>query len=439
MVSKLPAHQFLPEPELAFHPERREDRDIHPLRGLVRYGPFSRALVNSVIDPIRVATVGPYGKLLDVKRLLDELERQHHPKERVNYLPEFLGFSRVFGLRVVQSACTVELPKGLDERLASSDRPHLILSEEITRAFGSMEAHRADFDVLAVYLPIAWQRGFVGTEGEDFDLHDYLKAITASRGIPMQIIRDDRALAYFCRCSVMWRLGIALYCKAGGIPWKLTDQDPEMALIGLSYAIRKGEAGGPRFVTCCSQVFDADGSGLEFIAYEAEEVHFERENPFLSRSEMRKVMARSLTLYQRRHGGRVPRRVVIHKSTEFKPEEIEGCFDAWRSSEGLELVQVQQDAAWRGIHVGAPKSDSASSKGTIEPYPCSRGSYMQLGGREVLLWTQGNAPGFAGGRNFYKEGKGIPTPLFLHRFAGHGSWHEPCFACTWTDKDGLEQ
>ena len=38
----------------------------------------------------------------------------------------------------------------------------------------------------------------------------------------------------------------------------------------------------------------------------------------------------------------------------------------------------------------------------------------------MLLWTQGNAPTAVGGRDFFKEGKGIPSPLLLHRFAGHG-------------------
>src|SRR5207247_3082533 len=140
-------------------------------------------------------------------------------------------------------------------------------------------AHRHEFDVVAIYLPNRWSSGFYGPEGHDFDLHDYLKATMAGRAIPTQIIREDSAISYFCRCSVMWRLGIALYCKAGGIPWKMARADPEMAFIGLSYAFRMNDAQPRRFVTCCSQVFDADGGGWEFIVYETDDVHFEREHP----------------------------------------------------------------------------------------------------------------------------------------------------------------
>jgi hypothetical protein len=43
---------------------------------------------------------------------------------------------------------------------------------------------------------------------------------------------------------------------------------------------------------------------------------------------------------QRRQAGRTPNKVVIHKSTEFKPEEADGCFDALRVAE-VEQTQVQ--------------------------------------------------------------------------------------------------
>jgi hypothetical protein len=35
----LPAFSVAQEPTLAFHPERSEDQDVHPLRGLLRFGP----------------------------------------------------------------------------------------------------------------------------------------------------------------------------------------------------------------------------------------------------------------------------------------------------------------------------------------------------------------------------------------------------------------
>ena len=105
--------------------------------------------------------------------------------------------------------------------MADAEKPHLVLAEILTNTLTALEAHRNDFDVLILYLPVKWKNCFYGEEFENFDLHDYLKSITAVRGIPLQIVREDRAIIYECRCSVAWRLSLAIYCKAGGIPWKL--------------------------------------------------------------------------------------------------------------------------------------------------------------------------------------------------------------------------
>jgi hypothetical protein len=223
----------------------------------------------------------------------------------------------------------------------------------------------------------------------------------------------------------MWRIGLALYVKAGGVPWKLADVEDTTAYIGLSYALRLADDGKPRFVTCCSQVFDADGAGLEFIVYESEDIRVEHDNPYLSRNDMRRVLGRSIALYQRRHAGKKPAHLVVHKTTPFIRDEINGCFDVWQSSTGLDLIQIQQQVPWRGIQYSL-----SAGKKAIEPagYPCQRGSYAQLGDRDVLLWTQGNASNVVAGQNFYKEGKGIPSPLLLTRFAGHGTWDTSCTA-----------
>ena len=420
----LPAHSQVREPDLLFHPERQQDRDPHPLKGLLQFGPFSRSLINQVLDPIRIATIFPSGFKGRVNSLLRELEQRHYPRERKNYLIEFPGFSRIFGLRVTPAAqeAHVELPPSIAQEVLSAKHPHLRLADILTSTVNRLNAVRHEFDVLMIFLPEQWECAFFGKE-DNFDLHNYIKAVNASRGTPTQIVLETSALNYPCRASVMWRLGIALYYKAGGIPWKLADNDQETAYIGIGYALRRNEEGDVSFVTCCSQVFDSDGAGLEFVAYETDDVHVVHDNPFLSRAEMRRVMARSLALYQRRHGGRSPKQVIIHKTTEFKLDEIDGCFDAWSSCEGIDLYQIQQDTLWRGILIERPRA-AGQTTGTPAAFPCDRGTYLQLGTRELLVWTQGNVQGAIGGKNYYKEGKGIPHPLLLKRFAGHGGWDE---------------
>ncbi len=421
MSTEIAPHLWLPEPELSFHADQSSDRHVHPLRGLLAYGPHSKGLVP---DPVRVATLAPFGASQRLYDFLKELNSSYQPTERKEYLPEWPGFHNVFGIRMrgAGGGCHAELDDGLEEEFSSSPTPHVVLADRITRAVQALEAYRDQFDVLFIYLPLRWERGFYGGPNEDFDLHDHIKAATAARRLPVQIVREDKALSYPHRASVMWRIGVALYAKAGGIPWKLADADAETAYIGISYAVRPMESARPRFVTCCSQVFDAEGSGLEFVAYDTHEVEVQRENPFLSRTEMFRVMTRSMELYRRRHAGRTPRRVIVHKTTEFKRDEVDGCMEALHLCEAVDLVQVVEDVGWRGVRIDRPKG--SGKKGKAAMYPVERGTVIGLGPKEALLWAHGSVRGIDRRGSYFQGSRSTPRPVRLVRHAGHGPWDD---------------
>jgi hypothetical protein len=416
----LPGYTVHAEPKLRFGSPDPRDLDIHPMRGLLRYGPYSKDKLAAVSDPIRIAIIAPAGQTQTVLGLLRELQQAHAPRERKAYLPDFPGFSKVFGVQLARGsqAATIELPADLADQMARDSQPHAVLAQALTRALSALRNLRHDYDIVLILLSREWEAGYYGPPDQNFDLHDYVKAYAASEGICVQMLRETRALNYPCRCSVAWRLAIALYTKAGGIPWVLADVDQGTAFIGIDYALRPAGASDTRFAICCSQVFDAEGSGLEFVAYEADGVQMFGKNPYLRRDQMLKVMARSLTIYQRKHSGDAPRRVVVHKNTEFRAEEIEGVFDAFPNAENIDLVHVQQACGWRGVLIASPQQPHG--------YPCRRGTAFQLGPYETLLWTQGNLPEVAGGKDYFKEGKGIPEPLLLVRHAGLGSIDDLC-------------
>lgn len=415
---EFPHYSIAPEPKLTFE-ALSGPQEIHPLVGLKSFGPYSSKL--NPMGKIRVAAIYPDGKYQIIENLIRELHTNHLPKERKNYLESFTGFEQIF-------RCKVELvPKDLSLGLATdlifkpSIAAHIALSESLGVAIREMSNRALDFDVLLIYLPEEWAAGFENLE-TGFDLHDFIKATTAMQNIPSQLLREERVIKYKCRCSVMWRLSIALYVKAGGIPWKLSSIDQDSAFIGISYATRHNpNTSQVDFTTCCSQVFDSDGTGLEFIAYDTSEIETRiGKNPFLSRAEMRKLMSRSLELYQKKHAGKRPSRLIVHKTTHFTKSEIDGAFDAIPANINLELLQIVQDTNWRGIKFG--------NIGSKEPdgYPLNRGTYLQIGSQEVLLWTQGNV--ILNGKNYFKEGKNIPSPIIIRRFAGDGGWDRNCQA-----------
>lgn len=419
----LPQHRRLPEPLLKFGNDDSAANHAHPLLGLIQHGPFGKQRLAGVSNPIRIAFIGQAAMLGRLWQLVKELDQKHQPRERRTYLPEYPGFARVFetSLASASDTTTIMLPDDIDAKLSASSAPHRLLAECLTGALSSLQAHRHDFDVAMLGIDEKWAAGFEGTKEDDFDLHDFVKAFSASAGIPLQIVRSgnpQRALDYHCRCSVMWRLAIAMYTKAGGIPWALANTRADTAYIGIDYAIRKNATADARFAICCAQVFDSDGAGLDFIAYEADDIRIERRNPYMRKDQMLKVMARSLSIYQRRHGGALPKRVVVHKNTEFRSAEVEGCLAAFSNVVDVELIQVQRSHDWQGVIF--------SERNAPDNYPCNRGQVLPIGDHEALLWTQGNIPNFGNGKSYYKEGKGIPSPLLITRHLGRGDFFDIC-------------
>ena len=156
---------------------------------------------------------------------------------------------------------------------------------------------------------------------------------------------------------------------------------------------------------------------MEFIAYDVGQ-GTDLRNPFLTRSDMRLVMSRSLTLYQDRHRGHTPRRLVVHKKTPFTKEETAGCMDAWGAATALECVSITR-SSWRGLTLGAPRRWNERA---VPGYAMQRGTSFQLDDRSVLVWVAGNAPEatLTGKANYLQGGKGTPRPLLLSRDAGAG-------------------
>lgn len=420
-LTKLPPFTLLTEPGLSFSPSDTTHVDVHPLRGLANFGPYSKGSFGGYTSRIRIATVGPESAFKRRGELMLLLRNPHRPTDRSEYVPQYPGFERLFrvALEAAPREAHIKWPEHISELSGEGD-PQTRLYHAMEAALQRLDTVRNEFDVVLVHFPDSWSPA---TRSKFFDAHDVLKALGARYNIPTQVL-NDRVFTFTHKASLAWRLATALYVKAAGTPWKLAPLKgvpADTAYIGLAYALR-GDQRDAHYVTCCSQVFDMDGGGMQFVAFEAQDpvadVAEARRNPFLSRDDMRAVLARSLSLYQGRNGGNLPKRMVIHKTTAFKESEIEGAFDALAGVAEIECVEVSSASCWRGVWL----IESGQKKPPTKPsgYPVPRGTMVVRSGNSALVWVAGNAPEVSTKGDYYQGKKSIPRPLQLIRHAGSG-------------------
>ena len=239
------------------------------------------------------------------------------------------------------------------------------------------------------------------------DFHNALKARAMATGLPTQLVWDStlrRSRGTQDPATVAWNFFTALYYKAGNVPWELSFSDGGSCFVGVTF-YREGPDPEAATRTCLAQAFSETGEG---IVLRGDPVTWDRERdrkPHLNREAARKLLEQVLDTYHR-HFSVLPRRVVVHKTSRYWEDERQGFLDALSSVPSHDLLAIERRGV-RFFRLGVE--------------PPVRGSVVQLGDRNYLVFTRGYVP-------FLRAYPGlrVPNPLEVVEHWGDSSPNRVC-------------
>lgn len=396
-----------------------------PRQGLREFGP----LQPRAGDVVRVGVVGTEETVAGFATFIDQTGNgiPSGNDKLINLNPDFPGLSNQNPFRcrfevpsdasvVISRRQIAEITKIGRHDEAVRQAVDLVL-EQITALCES--SAKPDVIVLALPIPLIEKvvnaKSDVSEEGvedeEDADegpnFRDLLKAKALHLDVATQIVWPDtwddaaripRKLKRSSNRQTQptatraWNLLNALFYKAGKVPWRLLPQEAEYRTSFLGIGFYR-DPDGQQLWTSTAQMFDERGRGLILRGARAQTESRGR-HPYLTSGDAEELVAQSIATY-RTHHRHVPARLVVLKTSRFRPEEAEGV-DAALDRYGIELC----DLVW--VQESSPIAVYRDGN-----YPVLRGTFVDLSGKG-LLYTRGSVPYYG-----TYPGLRVPRPLLL--------------------------
>lgn len=374
--------------------------------GLTRFGAFEKGSAGLPV-PIGVGIVGTQATVDGVRMWLDAAKDGLASSERNlrELRPDFPGVS-AFGTHLEISEATLR-PISRHELQRALASPRAL--EQVVELFLEHArdiAGRRGLHVIIIAPPVeVFALGDDPPAAPDAPLddgqgppqrryirnfHDIFKAHALDLAVPCQLMRPDTYGGGRTRGKMTsrpslqdlstryWNFHAALFYKAGGVPWRLVRHSSELStcFVGASFFMSPE---GDRLLTSVAQVFNERGEGLIVQGGNARIDRRDR-TPHLTAEDAQKLLVNGLGSYRREHRT-MPARVVVHKTSHFDAEELQGFREAARQErvELLDLVWLRRSGV-RLLRVGDA--------------PASRGTALTYDSRSGLVYLKGTVPYF---------------------------------------------
>lgn len=405
--------EHIVEPRLRF----ANGEHVCPRRGITAYGAFDRSMGTRRTDVI-LGSVGSAtcNEALDRWVLKCANEIPGDPKSRQpNLRVEFPGMNLGHGfdavLKFSQDLTRTIKKSEIEEIIAIGDRrDRLMKAIDLYYEHIKFLAQNRPVDVIVCVIPDALFKGVATNERTpeetleasvevpaELNFRRALKARAMHLGKPLQLIRaaslESNKQGQQDDATKAWNFCTALYYKAGPrVPWKLEADEnrPTSCAVGIAfYRSRDRQA----LNTSLAQIFDELGNGLILRGTPIDMSRDDRV-PHLSANQAYDLLTAALNEYRVALRA-YPARIVVHKSSNFSADEIDGLTRAARDLriDTVDLVTVM-DSKLRLFRDGQ--------------YPPYRGTRVEMDEHRHILYTRGSAWYYQTYTGLY-----IPEPIEL--------------------------
>lgn len=239
------------------------------------------------------------------------------------------------------------------------------------------------------------------------DLRRAFKAMAMKYRIPTQLLlqKTTEGESEDYPSEIAWDFFTGLYFKAGGYPWGPVGLLPGTCFVGISFYRPLGSA-RTSVQTSLVQAFDEHGEGLVLRGHDFtwDPEKNDSRSPHLNAEQAGELIRLVLGRYQTEMGQK-PRRVVVHKTSRFWPEERVGFREVLQSYvTQFDLVALQPQSAVRLL--------------TANKYPPLRGTYFRVGDIDYLY-----SSGYIAELRQY-HGVHVPSPLQIADHIGQDTPRE---------------
>jgi hypothetical protein len=234
----------------------------------------------------------------------------------------------------------------------------------------------------------------IRTENSDF--RSQIKLAGMESGTPTQLMSPNALRGgpdVQDRSEFAWNIAVGMLYKAReGRPWKTAKFDSRQCYAGISFYRERGA--DPDVRAAVAQVFIEDGDNFVIRGDPVQDIASEEAQTHLSYEDAKGLVEGIIEKYGEYRDTK-PRRLVLHKSSNFWPEESEGFSDAATDVDVKEFITVRNHHPLRLFPVG----DNPPLRGTLALPPDESEGY---------LYTTGYVP-----EQSVYNGPGVPTPIVV--------------------------